>query len=331
MLEDQSVLRVPPSTPPLKRDAAAGWADGALYTIQPSRWVSSFTETERRERRVKEGEREERRRRWKSSKRERERCGGDDRGEGSMEVKAQEWRAVRWKKAGREKMTSWRVISADVELSASFMDSWAHVQGGRCRNMTAIKHPNEIWGKRISLSVGPTHCSQYALGWWHAHFYKCKDQSPVLFAPSFRDVFSTFHHRNDLIADFPSCLDPIWNQPPHVLLTAERLHLCLIFNKTVSWLNVSALQTLLFIWAAPVESADFWLRSEHASKISWFLNGVWCKVLQLLHQWLVSGEVPAPHLTLHLRIYYFKEVSVLRTLVTKFKSSWSEIIKKRIF
>lgn len=123
MLEDQSVLRVPPSTPPLKRDAAAGWADGALYTIQPSRWVSSFTETERRERRVKEGEREERRRRrrWKSSKRERERCGGDDRGEGSMEVKAQEWRAVRWKKAGRGKMTSWRVISADVELSARFM------------------------------------------------------------------------------------------------------------------------------------------------------------------------------------------------------------------
>lgn len=243
------------------------------------------------------------------------RGGGDERAarerekerEKDVEEMIEERGAWRWRHKSEEqwdgrkqeegKMTSWRVISADVELSARFMDSWAHVQGGRCRNMTAIKHPNEIWGKRISLSVGPTHCSQHALGWWHAHFYKCKDQSPVLFAPSFRDVFSTFHHRNDLIADFPSYLDPIWNQPPHVLLTAERLHLFLIFNKTASWLNVSALQTLLFIWAAPVKSADFWLWSEHASKISWFLNGVWCKVLQLLHQWLVSGEVPAP--TLH--------------------------------
>lgn len=282
---------------------------------------------------------------WRKVKERRGGGGGDERAarerEKDVEEMIEERGAWRWRHKSEEQWDGrkqeegrWRHGGLSALTSSSRLVSWTaelmyKEEGAETWRPLNIQMKSEERESHFLLArlTAPS----IALGWWHAHFYKCKDQSPVLFAPSFRDVFSTFHHRNDLIADFPSYLDPIWNQPPHVLLTAERLHLFLIFNKTVSWLNVSALQTLLFIWAAPVKSADFWLRSEHASKISWFLNGVWCKVLQLLHQWLVSGEVPAPHLTLHLRIYYFKEVSVLRTLVTKFKSSWSEIIKKRIF
>lgn len=214
---------------------------------------------------------DERAAREREKERERERCGGDDRGEGSMEVKAQEWRAVRWKKAGRGTMTSWRVISANVELSPRFMDSWARVRGGRCRNMMAIKHPNEIWGKRNSLSFGPTHYSQHALGWWHAHFYKFEDQGPVLFAPSFRDVCSTFHHRDELIAGF--LLVWIW-YGTSLRTFCSLQNVCMCFWYLIKLFHgwMFALYRLLFIWAAPVKSADFWLQSEHATKISWFLK-----------------------------------------------------------
>lgn len=294
MLEDQSVLRVPPSTPPLKRDAAAGWADGALYTIQPSRWVSSFTETERRERRVKEGEREERRRRWKSSKREREK---------DVEEMIEERGAWRWRHKSEEQWDGrkqeegrWRHGGLSALMSSSRLVSWTaelmyKEEGAETWRPLNIQMKSEERESHFLLA----RLTAPSMHWADDTLIFISVRTKVLY--SSLPVFSTFHHRNDLIADFPSYLDPIWNQPPHVLLTAERLHLFLIFNKTASWLNVSALQTLLFIWAAPVKSADFWLWSEHASKISWFLNGVWCKVLQLLHQWLVSGEVPAP--TLH--------------------------------
>lgn len=95
--------------------------------------------------------------------------------------------------------------------------------------------------------------------------FMCKDQSPVLFAPSFRDVFSTFHHRDDLIADFPSCLVLIGNQPPHVLLTAERLHLFHGWMFPLYRLYYLSEQRPLNLQISdcdqnmPVKSHDFWM------------------------------------------------------------------------